>query len=98
MILYPGRKFEFFGPPFYNLVDLTMALRCAKYAIIAGYSFKDPHIAKIFDLATRENKDLILFLISPSACNIYKKIRIKRLFFLIDRLVYIYTYISRDLY
>jgi len=72
LILYPGRKFEFFGPLFDNLAHLSMALKAVKYAIVVGYSFKDRHIAKIFDLAARENKDLILFLVSPSACKIYE--------------------------
>lgn len=72
LILYPGRKFEFFGPLFDNLVQLSVALKAVKHAIVVGYSFKDRHIAKIFDLAARENKDLILFLLSPSACKIYE--------------------------
>ncbi|MGB0025422.1 MAG: hypothetical protein WBP64_01150 [Nitrososphaeraceae archaeon] len=72
LVLYPGRKFEFFGPLFDNLAHLTMALKAVKRAIVVGYSFKDPHIAKIFDLSAKENKDLILFLVSPSACKIYE--------------------------
>ena len=73
LILYPGKKFEFFGPLFDNLVRLNASLKTAKHVIVVGYSFKDPHIAKIFDLAARENKDLLLFLISPSACKIYEE-------------------------
>ena len=72
-LLYPGRKFEFFGPLFDNLAHLNASLKAAKHVIVVGYSFKDPHIAKIFDLAAKENKDLLLFLISPSACKLYEE-------------------------
>ena len=72
LILYPGRKYSFFAPLLYNLLELQKTLRIAKYVVVVGYSFKDWYITKIFQDAAKENNELTLLLISPNAAKIYQ--------------------------
>lgn len=70
-IVYPGRKLEYNEPTIDTLVELKRQLKSVKYVFVIGYSFRDDHISKIFRYAARINREFIIFLISPSAHNIY---------------------------
>jgi hypothetical protein len=52
-------------------VELEKQLRTIEYAFVIGYSFKDPHLARLFQYAAKKNRKLVLFLVSPSAYQIY---------------------------
>jgi hypothetical protein len=69
-ILYPGKKLEYNDPFFDILYELRRLLRTIRCVIIAGYSFKDKHITRIFQYAAKRNRKFIMFLISPSAFEI----------------------------
>lgn len=72
MILYPGKKLEYSEPVIDTLLELKKQLRSIKYAFVIGYSFKDPHLARLlFIYAAKKNRKLVLFLVSPSAYQIY---------------------------
>jgi hypothetical protein len=73
-ISYPGKKLEYFEPT----IDLMVQLRNRlydpnlKYIFVVGYSFRDAHIRRLFQYASETNDKLILFLIGPSAHEIYQ--------------------------
>jgi hypothetical protein len=77
LILYPGNKLRYIEPILEILTILRENLFNTNCCFVIGYSFKDEHIAKLFKYAARINKELILFLISPSAHSIYYE-RLKR--------------------
>lgn len=72
-ILYPGKKLEYSESGIDTLVELKKQLRHIKHVFIIGYSFKDDHITRLFQYAAKRNRKLILFLVSPSAYQIYDK-------------------------
>ena len=73
LILYPMRKMEYSEP----LMDLLMMLKDklanANFAFVIGYSFRDDLIRRVFWNAAKKNKKLVVFLVSPSAFEIYEK-------------------------
>jgi SIR2-like domain len=71
LILYPGRKLDYSEPVVDTLVELKKQLRRIEYVFLIGYSFKDPHLARLFRYSAKKNRTIILFLISPSAHQIY---------------------------
>ena len=71
LILYPMRKWEYSGPTLELLTYFKKKLEKAKFVFVIGYSFRDLHIRRIFWDAARKNKDLIVFLITPEAHEIY---------------------------
>jgi SIR2-like domain len=71
IILYPGRKLEYVEPVFDLLVEFKDHLGTVKYIFVIGYEFRDGHIRKLFLYAARKNRDFILFLITPSAHQVY---------------------------
>jgi SIR2-like domain len=73
LILYPGRKLEYIEPVIYMLGEIKRQLQETNYVFVVGYSFKDPHIAKLFRYAASRNRKLIIFLISPSAYDVYNR-------------------------
>lgn len=72
LILYPMQKWEFVEPLLEILLKFKHALENAESVIVVGYSFRDPHILRIFHEAARKNQRLTVFLISPSARTIYE--------------------------
>ena len=74
LISYPGRKLEYFEPLFDLLEELRKRLNDAnlKYIFAIGYSFRDDHIRRLIQYAAEKNHEFILFLISPSAHQIYE--------------------------
>jgi hypothetical protein len=73
LILYPGKKLEYNDPPFDILFQLRQQLKLAKYVIVVGYSFKDEHITRIFQHAAKKDRKFIMFLVSPSAFDIFSE-------------------------
>jgi hypothetical protein len=73
LILYPGNKFKYVEPILDILVILKDMLLKAKCCFIIGYSFRDDHIRKLFHYTARNNKQLIIFIVSPDAHNIYNE-------------------------
>ncbi len=73
LILYPGRKLQYIEPIIYLLRELEEQIKNIKYMFVIGYSFKDDHIARLFRYAATKNRELIVFLISPSASIIYNQ-------------------------
>ncbi len=71
LILYPGRKLEYSDPVIDTLLELRKQLRSIECAFVIGYSFKDPHLTRLFQYAAKTNRKLVLFLISPSVYQIY---------------------------
>ncbi len=72
LILYPANKWEFDEPLLELLMLFKKRLATAKVCIVVGYSFRDEHITRIFWDAARQNRELNLILISPSATEIYR--------------------------
>jgi hypothetical protein len=74
LISYPGRKLEYFEPIFDLIDQLKNRLNNPnlKYIFAVGYSFRDDHIRRIVQYASEINRQFILFLISPSAHQIYQ--------------------------
>jgi hypothetical protein len=74
LISYPGRKLEYFEPTFDLIVQLKNRLNHPnlKYIFVVGYSFRDDHIRRLVQYASERNHEFILFLISPSAQEIYQ--------------------------
>lgn len=70
-ILYPGKKLEYSESGIDTLVELKKQLRHIRHVFVIGYSFKDEHITRLFQYAAKRNRKLVLFLISPSAYQIY---------------------------
>jgi predicted transcriptional regulator len=73
LILYPGKKLEYNDPYLDILFELRQQLKVAKHVIVVGYSFKDEHITRIFQYAAKKNRKFIMFLVSPSAFEIFTK-------------------------
>lgn len=73
LILYPMRKLEYTEPLMDLLMILKRKLRRARFAFVVGYSFRDDQIRRIFWNAARKNKELILFLVSPNAHEVYEE-------------------------
>jgi hypothetical protein len=73
LISYPGRKLEYFEPVFDLLEELRKHLNNTdlKYVFVIGYSFRDDHIRRLFQYAGEKNREFVLFIISPSAHQIY---------------------------
>jgi hypothetical protein len=74
LISYPGRKLEYFEPIFDLIVELKNRLNNfnLKYIFVIGYSLRDDHIRRLFQYAGEKNRVFVLFLISPSAHQIYQ--------------------------
>lgn len=74
LISYPGRKLEYFEPIFDLMVELKNRLYNPnlKYIFVVGYSFRDDHIRTLVQYASERNHDFILFLVGPSAHEIYQ--------------------------
>jgi hypothetical protein len=72
LILYPMRKWEYAEPLLELLIELKKKLEKAKFVFVVGYSFRDNHIRSIFWDTARKNKELVIFLISPDAFEIYE--------------------------
>ncbi|MGC1930294.1 MAG: SIR2 family protein [Candidatus Nitrosopolaris sp.] len=74
LISYPGRKLEYFEPTFDLIVELKNRLnhQNLKYIFVVGYSFRDDHIRRLVQYASERNHEFILFLIGPSAHEIYQ--------------------------
>lgn len=70
-ILYPGKKLEYSESGIDILAELKKQLRHVKHVFVIGYSFKDEHITKLFQYAAKRNRKLTLFLVSPSAYQVY---------------------------
>lgn len=74
LIVYPGRKLQYIEPIIYLLRELEQQIKKIKYIFVIGYSFKDEHLARMLRYAARKNRELIVFLIGPSASVIYNQI------------------------
>jgi len=72
-LLYPMRKLDYGGPYLFIIQELKRKLLSVNWVVVVGYSFRDPMIKRIFLEAAKENKEMLLILISPSAKKIYKK-------------------------
>jgi hypothetical protein len=74
LISYPGRKLEYFECTFDLIVELKNRLNNPnlKYIFVVGYSFRDDHIRRLVQYASERNHEFILFLIGPSAHEIYE--------------------------
>jgi hypothetical protein len=73
LMLYPMRKLEYSEPLMSLLMMLRDKLSKTNFAFIIGYSFRDNQLKRIFWNAAKKNKELILFLVTPSAHEIYEK-------------------------
>lgn len=74
LIIYPMESKLLYAEPLMGIIQkLRDELEEMKVCIIIGYSFRDEYIRKIFFESANKNLDLILFLISPSAGEIYNK-------------------------
>ena len=64
---------EYFEPIFDLLEELRKHLNNTdlKYVFVIGYSFRDDHIRRLFQYAGEKNREFVLFVISPSAHQIY---------------------------
>jgi len=73
-IIYPmGGKLEYIEPVGYLTNQLQKKLKEAKLCIIAGYSFRDEDIKRIFLDSAKENENLSIILISPNASRIFNE-------------------------
>lgn len=71
-ILYPiGRKWEYTEPVGYLAGKLEKHLKSAKLCIVVGYSFRDDDIRRIFFESAKENENLTVILVDPSAGKIF---------------------------
>jgi hypothetical protein len=73
LILYPRKKLEYSEPIFDILQEVKNKFKLAKYIFVIGYAFKDIHITRLFQYAAKKNRKAIIFLVSPSAFDIYEK-------------------------
>jgi hypothetical protein len=73
LILYPAQKLDYSGPFLDMLGRLSDRLREAVAVVVVGYSFRDPHIARIFVEALSANPSLVVILVGPSAREVYEK-------------------------
>src|SRR5947209_13824576 len=54
-----------------ELLLLRTLLNTVIYVFVIGYAFRDDHIRRLFKYAASRNPQLIIFLITPSAHQIY---------------------------
>lgn len=76
LMLYPMRKWQYAEPLLELMVLLKRRLEdqtATKYIVVAGYSFRDEYIKKLFWDAFRNNKDAVMLLVDPDAVAIYEK-------------------------
>jgi hypothetical protein len=73
LILYPMRKVEYSEPLMSLLMKLSEKLSISDFVFVIGYSFRDNQLRRIFWNAAKKNKKLVLFLVTPSAHEIYEK-------------------------
>jgi hypothetical protein len=71
LILYPGSKLKYIEPVIYMLFELGRQLDEVQYVFVIGYSFKDEHLARIFQYAAERNRKFVVFLVSPNAYEVY---------------------------
>ena len=83
LMLYPAQKLEYSGPFLEMLGRLRDRLKSSAVAVVIGYSFRDPHVARVFAEALSSNPNLVLIIVGPHAPEIYATrlagIRIDRL-------------------
>ena len=73
-IIYPMRgKLEYIEPVGYLTNQLQKNLKEARLCIIAGYSFRDEDIKRIFLDSAKENENLTIVLISPDASRTFNE-------------------------
>ncbi len=73
-IVYPIRgKLEYLGPVGYLTNKLQKYLKETKLCIVAGYSFRDEYIKRVFFDSAKENENLTIILISPNAGRIFNE-------------------------
>jgi len=73
LMMYPAQKLND-STVFLTLhSQLHNALRSHRWMVVAGFSFRDEHINKLFQEAARDRPELIFILISPGAERIYRK-------------------------
>lgn len=72
LMLYPMQKWEFVEPLLEMLLQLKKFLVDVNFVVVVGYSFRDPHIVRLFHEAARRNQKLIVVLIGPSARQQYE--------------------------
>jgi SIR2-like protein len=83
LMLYPAQKLEYSGPFLEMLGRLRDRLKSSLAVVVVGYSFRDPHVVRIFAEAMSANPSLMVILIGPHAREIYEKrlagVRVERL-------------------
>lgn len=71
LMLYPMQKWEFDEPLLDMMMKFKQYLEKAHFVVVVGYSFRDPHMLRIFHDAARKNHGLILILIDPDSRKTY---------------------------
>jgi hypothetical protein len=72
LMLYPMRKLEYSEPLMSLLTMLRDKLSKSDFVFVVGYSFRDNQLRRTFWNAAKKNKETVLFLVSPSAHQIYE--------------------------
>ncbi len=72
LILYPMRKWEYEEPLQELLMELKNRLESVGNVTVAGYSFRDDHIRRVFWDAARRNRQFILILVGPDCRDVYQ--------------------------
>jgi len=72
LMIYPMQKWEFDEPLLDMMFRFKTHLEEAESVIVAGYSFRDPYILRIFHDAAVKNRRLVVILIDPRAREIYE--------------------------
>jgi SIR2-like protein len=73
LMLYPAQKELYSGPYVEILHRLKKRLSECPWVFVAGYSFRDESLTRVFREAAAENPSLRLLLIGPSAFKIYNE-------------------------
>lgn len=73
LMLYPAQKLVYSGPFLEMTGRLQTQLENSIVAVVAGYSFRDEHLARIFAEALSTNPSLVLMIIGPSSRQIYER-------------------------
>jgi hypothetical protein len=74
LMMYPAQKLND-STVFLTLhSQLHNALRATRWIVIAGFSFRDEHINKLFQEAARDRPELTFILISPGAERTYRNV------------------------
>ncbi len=71
LMIYPAQKSPENEPLLHILLKLRESLEQSDLAVVAGYSFRDPHIVQMFWEAGRRNHRLLILFVSPSAFHTY---------------------------